>query len=55
MTEPRDDRFTDPMPVGEPPADFLPDLQPSEPAFIQKLAKLRGFAFQDQVAKTPDS
>ncbi len=52
MTEPRDQRFTDPMPVGEPPADFLPDLLPGDPEFLEKLAKRRGFAFEDKTAKT---
>jgi len=51
MTEPRDERFTDPTPVGEPPAEFLPDLKPGDPAFIEKLAKRRGFVFKDETPK----
>lgn len=55
MTEPRDERFIDPMPVGEAPADFLPDLQPTDPDFLEKLAKRRGFAFKDKTTKPPAS
>jgi hypothetical protein len=50
MTEQRDTRFSDPTPIGKPPADFLPELKPSDPQFLEKLAAERGFEYRD---KTP--
>ena len=53
MTKPRDDRFSAPAPMGETPKDFLPDLKPGEPDFIEKLAKERGFKFTDKTRANP--
>ena len=48
MAKPRDDRFSAPAPMGEAPKDFLPELKPGEPDFIEKLAEKRGFKFVDK-------
>jgi 1-acyl-sn-glycerol-3-phosphate acyltransferase len=50
MTEQRDKRFSDPMPIGKAPAEFLPELKPSDPQFLEKLAAERGFKYSDKTS-----
>ena len=48
MTEQRDKRFSDPMLIGKPPVDFLPELKVSDPDFLEKLAKERDFKYKQK-------
>jgi hypothetical protein len=48
MTEPRDNRFSDPPPLPQVDPEFLPKLKPGSKGFVERLAEERGFKFVDK-------